>query len=169
MKFIHILLITVALALATPVQARDAVVVRFVDAQVHADAGQAPWDADANRAALARHLQDLGRRHLAASETLTIDVRDVDLAGTVIPFARRLPDVRVTHGRADWPRVEMRYTLTRDGKVLLQGDEVVVDLDYQRPIRGPLRHVDLAAEKRMLTQWFDERFGSGRALTATRP
>lgn len=169
MKPVAPFVVFAALLTLVPAQAQDAVVVRFVDAELNADAGHTPWLADANRADLARHLQALGQRHLKSGEQLTLTIRDVDLAGTVIHSPRRLAEIRVAHGRADWPRVVLHYRLSRDGATLAQGEDAVTDLDYQRPIRGALRSVDLAAEKRMLTQWFEARFAAQAPPAAARP
>ena len=131
--------------------------VSFVGADNYVDAGSSPAERDANLAALASYLADLGQRLLPADVVLEIEVLDVDLAGTVRP-SRRGGDLRVVRGKADWPRLTLRYSLLKDGQVLKTDTERIADMTYTMHSSygdpsDPLRY-----EKRMLGDWFRARF-----------
>jgi hypothetical protein len=135
---------------------------RFTDASLHGGYG-----AHARAFALdaiARHLEALGARDLAPGQTLAIEVLDVDLAGRFEPWRAHDYDLRVLTG-ATWPRINVRYTLSENGRVLLSAQETVIDQYYlARPARAssdPLRY-----EKTMLDDWFRARFVARRAPPA---
>ena len=154
----------VILMLAGPVPAAIAgtVNVSFVNAPSFEDAGATSWEEKANLQALAAHLQGLGQRMLPANQVLTVEVLDVDLAGTLRPF-RLGSQLRVLRGGADWPRMHMRYTLEVDGKAVTRGDEWVADIDYWHGISSYRDSQSLYYEKRMLNAWFKARFADSRA------
>jgi hypothetical protein len=134
--------------------------VSFVDSAGFADVGTTPSERDANLHTLEQHLVGLGGRLLPADQVLKVDVLDVDLAGHVIVSSRRAGiERRIAKGMADWPRINLRYTLESNGKVLNSGEEWVDAKDYlHRADRygnaDPLHH-----EKQMLDEWFKARFG----------
>ena len=121
------------------------------------DAGPTPWARDTTLHELQSHLQALGQRYLAADRSLSIEVLDVDLAGETRPGAR-LRDVRVARGGADWPRITLRYTLQAKGQTLRSGEETVSDMNYLRHLPDNYGQGSLGAEKRMLDEWFKQRF-----------
>ena len=117
--------------------------------------GNASWDERLQT--LGTHLQKLGKRLLPADQVLTIDVLQLDLAGTV-----RGSQVRVLTGGADWPRMVVRYTLQAPGRPAVTGEDRVSDMNYLRG--GMTAYGDsepLFYEKRMLSRWFRERFAAG--------
>lgn len=137
--------------------------VLFTNEARFSDAGASASDRAANLAQLTNHLKRLAARHLPEGQKLTVEVHDVDLAGTSRPWRTTGTEVRVLRGRADWPRIELRYTLSGDGNIARTGKESVADLDYLQRISAygssePLKH-----EKRMLDDWFRARFIEGRA------
>ena len=144
-----------ALLAAPGVQAAG-VKVTFVEIERYGDAGDSLWERDANLAVLGSHLSSLGQRLLPADMTLEVEVLDVDLAGTVRPSMRG-GDLRVVKGRADFPRMTLRYSLIKDGQVQASATEHLADLTYtmQRAYGAsdPLRY-----EKRMLEDWLRTRF-----------
>lgn len=110
---------------------------------------------------LEAHFVKLGARYLPAGRSLRIDVLDIDLAGEYEPFRAYLYDVRVLRG-VTWPRIRLRYVLEQDGRVLRQAEELVADPAY---LFGSTRLGDtdrLYYEKRMLTDWFRQRFAEKR-------
>jgi hypothetical protein len=121
------------------------------------DAGATPWDRDTTMHELQSHLQALGQRYLPADRSLNIEVLDVDLAGETRPGAR-LRDVRVARGGADWPRITLRYSLQANGQTLRSGEETVSDMNYLRHLPNNYDQRSLGAEKRMLDEWFKQRF-----------
>jgi hypothetical protein len=63
-------------------------------------------------------------------------VTDVNLAGD-LRQTRRGDEVRVLKGGADWPTLDLRWTLTGDGRTLASGQDRLSDMGYlQHPLRG---------------------------------
>lgn len=150
---------TLALAAVAAVAQAGVVEVRFVEPHKFSDAGTGPA-LEQVQTELTRHLERLGRKALPASQSLRVEFTDVDLAGTIEPVTRRATEIRVLRGRADWPRLNLRYTLHDGARVIGQGDEQLTDMNYlffggteRAGDAEPLRY-----EKRMLTQWFMQRF-----------
>ncbi len=152
------LALTLSLA-ALCASAAGRVDVSFDEPRKFSDAGRSAIDTERTTQTLAEHLQRLGKR-LPDNQTLRVEVLDVDLAGRVIPRPRA--DVRVLNGGADWPHIKLRYTLTADGRTLKSGEETLSDLNY---LGTPQRSADgnMPYETRMLTQWFEQRFGGAPA------
>jgi hypothetical protein len=149
----------IACVIAAGAAQAGTVSVSFSDPNRFSDVGVNRWEQDANVKTLASYIESLGPRYLPANQSLKIDLVDVDLAGEVRPTRRR-PDLRIARGQADWPKVTVRYTLESNGHVLRQGEETISDLDYQHHA-NPQPSDPLYAEKRMLDQWFRERFAAG--------
>lgn len=150
-----------ALCLATAAAsnaAAGAVEVSFIEPDRFADVGATPWEREARLKDLTAHLQALGRRLLPADQTLKIEVLDVDLAGEPRPSARSGRDLRIIRGGADWPRIQLRYTLGADGRPARSGEDRVADLNYTQGPVGSRSSEPLFYEKRMLDQWFETRF-----------
>lgn len=150
----------VLLGAAAPALA-GSVEVKFVDAERYADAGNSKWDEPANLKTLATHLQSLGTRYLPADQKLNVEVLDVDLAGE--KRWRRGQELRILRGRADWPRITLRYTLQdAAGNTLRQSEETVSDPAYQQ--RGAFGEQEpLRYEKQMLDDWFRKSFAPRQA------
>jgi len=110
--------------------------------------------------ALSSHLQQLAAG-LPAGEVLHVDVLDVDLAGYVRHGRRG--DVRVNNGRADAPRIHLRYTLESQGRVIRSGEDRLVDLAYIEPTGSWRSHGQFYYEKRMLSGWFARTIGETHA------
>lgn len=141
--------------------AAGAVKVSFIEPDKFADAGNTRSDVPATLAALEQHVQALGQRYLADGQTLTIEVLDVDLAGAVKPPPRHATgDIRVVRGdgSADWPRINLRYTLEVPGQAPRRGEESIKELFYQQKNPRYSSSDPLRYEKQMLDQWFKARF-----------
>ena len=96
---------------------------------------------------------------MAEGQTLKIDVLDVDLAGEPHHGARA-HDVRVLRGRADWPRIQLRYTLDAPDEVARSGEATIRDLAYLQHVAvGYSSDEPLRYERRMLDEWFRFQFG----------
>lgn len=138
-------------AVATPVE------VSYVNPPGFSDAGSTVWEREANLRALTEHLQSLGARYLSADQTLRVEVLDVDLAGSMQPSARAGRDLRVVKGAADWPRINLRYTLQGGGQPGLSGEESLADLDYSHGFTAQRASRPLHYEEHMLDVWFKSR------------
>lgn len=111
---------------------------------------------------LEQHLKTLGDRYLPANANLKIEVLDLDRAGR--PRGNLPTDIRIMTGKGDIPCIDLRYTLELDGKDAQSKRERVCDNDYLRPLGGRFdEHDPVVYEKRMLDQWFQERFAKGEA------
>ena len=135
--------------------------VSFLRPERFADAGRGR-DADQVQATLSGHLAGLAARYLPAGQTLRVEFTDIDLAGELRLAARGGQEIRVLRGRADWPRLDLHYTLIEDGKPIASGDEHLAAMDYlQRS--GPLHDSGaLPHEQRLLSDWFVQRFSKQR-------
>ncbi len=138
--------------------------ITFTAPDRYTDAGNRKFDEADNLKTLDTWMQALGKKYLPSGQTLSIDVLDVDLAGVVRPRAGAT-ELRVLRGAADWPRIQLRYTLQSDGQVLRSGEETVQDLDYlghtiMLSPSDPLRH-----EKQMLEDWFKAQFAADRTAS----
>ena len=141
-------LLTVAAAQAGTVE------VRFIEPDKFLDAGRGPWDIERTTQSLIEVFKRYEKK-LPEGQTLKVEVTDVDLAGDLRP-AGMAGEVRVLRGRADWPRISLRYTLSESGRVLRSGETRVDDMSYMMsPLRGRSAE-DLAYERRMLDRWFAE-------------
>jgi hypothetical protein len=144
----------VTAAAAFPAHAASAVAVNFVQPEFFADAGRVGVDRERTMRRLTEELQQLGTR-LPEGQALTVDVLDVDLAGHLEP-GRSGTELRILRGRADWPRIHLRYTLVADGQTLRSGDEWLADMTYLDQSGRLPQTQDLAHERRMLADWFNK-------------
>ncbi|MFD2365551.1 DUF3016 domain-containing protein [Pseudoduganella sp. GCM10020061] len=109
----------------------------------------------------ADHFIKLAAR-LPAGQDLKIEVLDYDLAGDRKIGYAYLHDFRILKGRADWPSMNVRYTLTENGQVIKQGEERIRDMAYLNHINRYFSGDPLRYEKQMVEEWFRERFGVSR-------
>ena len=135
-----------------------AVTVRFVDPDSFTDIGDFEQDPRDTLFEIDQYLKGLGNRYLSPQTTLRIDVLDISLAGRPCWPQRTNSIVRVMTGEADWPRIELRYTLESNGATSKPVDEKVVDTVYLRRLEWRYASVSLPYEKRMLDEWFRARF-----------
>lgn len=130
--------------------------VRFVEPQKFTDAGRGGVETGRTTENLGEHLKALAKR-LPASQVLRIEVLDVDLAGRL--EWHRGQEIRVLAGRADWPRITLRWQLEDGGRPVASGEDRIADMSYLET--GPDRTGEaLGYEKRMLDRWFAGRFGA---------
>ena len=131
---------------------------KFTDIVVDGTADKA--SSDIIYSELNRHLASLAKRHLLPGQTLTISMRDIDLAGTVEPW--RGPDfgriryMRDTHP----PRLVFDYQLLdATGAVVKEGTEKLTNLTfrYQTPA---LDRDTTTYEKQLLDDWMGSTFGT---------
>ena len=105
---------------------------------------------------LARYIHALDAKYLKPEDNLWVEVIDVDLAGEVISRGPR--DRRIVRGGADFPVIVVRYRLERGGKVS-NGEDRLKNMAYQQStLRVNADNESLHYEKRLLEQWFRERF-----------
>ena len=124
--------------------------------QTYADIGAPGFDAEDVKEELARHLQSLGARYLSPQDQLRVDILDVDLAGERELAARAGREIRVLRGKADFPRITLRYDL--QGGRSLRGEETISDMSYLWFPQRSRASEKLYHEKRLLEHWFRDRF-----------
>ena len=133
----------------------------FVQAQNYQDMPFSPIDREQILKSLGEHFAKLGQA-LPPDQDLAIDVKDIDLAGRLVPNFRAGQDIRVLHGGADWPHMTLHYTLSSHGQVLAAGDEQLSDMDYLNRISTYSDGDPLRFEKRMIDDWFKKKFLAAR-------
>ena len=139
---------------ALAAQPADKLTLVFTDAEHYADIGRGNIDRSRNIKTLSDYLQGLAKQ-LPDDQQLSLEVLDVDLAGELLFHGAQ--ELRVLRGGADWPRIQLRYTLTRDGRTLKSGEAQISDLAYLYTLRGRAEfYGDLAYEKHMLQGWFQK-------------
>lgn len=147
----------VAVGQATP----PVLTVTFVEPQRYTDAGDtlgARADPDL-LALLKRQFETSAAQCLAAGQTLSIRVLDVDLAGDIDMAWWRFGDpVRVLRERAR-PRVDLAYMLTQGAVPGAEVREQIVDRNFLMHL-GQARYDNarLPHERAMLARWFEARF-----------
>ena len=147
-----------ALALAAGSSAWAGVQVTFDNPDDYSDVPFSSRDREQVLAGLANHFTWLGKS-LPPGQDLRIEITDVDLAGREDPARRGAFDVRVMTGRADWPRLRLRYTLEQHGKVIASGNAYLSDMSYLQHINRYSSTDALRYEKRMIDDWFKNTFG----------
>jgi hypothetical protein len=148
-------------AAALPVQAAGKADVSYVKPEEFRDAGRGSVERERTMASLTRFVQQLARQ-LPDGQTLRVEVTDIDLAGEIHP-SMRLNDLRVLRGGADWPRVDLRYTLLDGSRTLKSGEAQLSDPAYMFSSVGKsAMDSEMPHEKRMLRKWFDQTIVSQR-------
>ncbi len=143
-----------ALGLCLSAHAAGRVEVDFEQPDHYMDAGADAHDVADTTQALGNYLRELGNRLLPAGQTLKVDILDIDLAGRTHPWNSRFPDVRVMDGRADWPRIKLRFSLEAGGQVIKRGEDSIADLDYQSIPVGFRPNDAWRYEEHLLDDWF---------------
>jgi hypothetical protein len=105
---------------------------------------------------LSEHFTKLGAR-LPPGQDLRVEVLDLDLAGRLHPNFRG-QELRILNGGADWPHMQVRYTLAANGRVIASGEDHLSDMMYLNRINRYLDGDTLRYEKRMIDDWFTTRF-----------
>jgi hypothetical protein len=138
--------------------ASAAVNVTYNQPDKFADLPFSKWDREDVLKQLTDHFVKLGKA-LPQGEDLNVEVLDVDLAGREYPARASARDIRVMRGGADWPRIDLRYTLVANGKVLKSGEAKLRDMDYLHHISRYSDGDALRFEKQMIDEWFTKNIG----------
>ena len=113
---------------------------------------------------LTEHFQRLGKQ-LPANQRLHVTVTDIDLAGRIDPRRLTMHDIRILRGEADWPTMQLHYTLEQDGKVIASGSEHLKNMMYLEGINRYASGDPLRYEKPMVDDWFRQKFGAAVQLS----
>lgn len=131
------------------------VTVKYIDSDKFADLPFTPWEREQVLKDLNDYFVKLGEK-LPAGQDLALEVTEIDLAGREYPNMRSGRELRVLQGTADWPMMQLRYTLSQNGQVLKTGDAKLSDMNYMQRINRFSDSDSLRAEKRMIEDWFDK-------------
>jgi hypothetical protein len=155
-------LLAIAAAGLVPSLATAAVSVTFTKSDQYIDVPFSPSDREDTLKTLRQHFEKLGTK-LPAGQDFKVEVLEVDLAGRMEPSRMSTAtELRVLRGGADWPMIQLRYTVEADGKTIKQGEARLTDLNYLRhlnryPSGEPLRY-----EKAMLDDWFTKEIAAAK-------
>jgi len=150
------------LASAAGAQAKGVVEVNFIELDKFTDIGLSAYDRERASREIGAYLKGLGRQ-LPDGQTVTIDVLDVDLAGTPAPGKTESRSMR---GTLDYPKVHLRWTLAQNGKTLQSGEDQVEDSKYAETKVRRRPGEAYPIEQHMLGRWFNLRFGGAKAAHA---
>lgn len=140
-----------AVCLAASAGASAAATVSFIEPEKMTDVPHFSSDLKSMEMVFREHLDELAAR-LPAGQELKVDFIDIDLAGDVFPRVA-VRDIRVMKGRADWPRMHLRYSIEQDGKVLRSGEREIADPNYL--MNSSTYNNELYGhEKKLLDDWF---------------
>ena len=142
-------IVIASLIIATGASA--AATVSFINPEKMTDVPHFSSDLESMETVFREHLDELASR-LPAGQELKVEFVDIDLAGDVFPRVA-IRDIRVMKGRADWPRMHLRYSIGQDGKVLRSGDGEIADPNY---LMGSSTYNNelYGHEKKLLDDWF---------------
>ena len=143
-----------SLIFATAAHATGTVQVDFVEPAKYADAGHGTRDIERTTQALGDYLKSLGKK-LPDGQVLSVAVTDIDLAGELRP-TRNGNEVRVVRGRADWPSMKMRWTLTQDGRSIKSAEDKLADMNYTNSTVALRSSEPFIFERHMIDRWFSE-------------
>lgn len=91
-------------------------------------------------------------KQLPAGQNLKVEMLDIDLAGNEFPRVA-IRDVRVLKGRADWPRLHLRYTIEQDGQAVRTGEAKLSNPNYLMGVNR-YTHEMYSHEKQMVEDWW---------------
>ena len=129
--------------------------VKYIESDKFADLPFAPWEREHVLKELTDYFGKLGEK-LPEGQDLALEVTEIDLAGREYPNMRGGRELRILKGTADWPMMQLRYTLTQNGQILKTGDAQLSDMNYMQRINRFSDSDSLRAEKRMIEEWFNE-------------
>ena len=136
------------------VSAGATVTVTFTKPDNYADMPFTARDRDDVMKELQKHFDKMGAK-LPQGQDLKVEVLDIDLAGRIEPRFRGASDIRILRGSADWPVIQLRYSIESQGKVVKSGEARVADMNYlQGHVSGYSSNESLRYEKKMLDDWF---------------
>ena len=102
------------------------------------------------------HLVEQAGKRLPGKD-VRINVTDVDLAGEVEPFGRRMDWLRVMR-TVTLPYIAFNYEVRDGGKVVQQGNVELRDMNYQDGFNNYSSSDSLRYEKQMIDRWFKDEF-----------
>jgi hypothetical protein len=153
-RFFRIALVAVAASFGLTVTSAGATVtVTFTKSDGYADMPFTPWEKERVMKDLQSHFDKLGAQ-LPQGQDLKVEILDIDLAGRIEPRIGVSHDIRILKGGADWPIIQLRYSVESQNKVLKSGESRVADMTYLSHFNRYSANEPLRYEKKMLDDWF---------------
>ena len=144
-----------ATLLAASGVASAGVTVTYVKPDEFLDMPRSPQDRDRVLKEVTAHFRDLGKQ-LPAGEELKITVTDLDLAGRLEPRRWAMDDIRIMRGGADWPTMNVTWTLEQNGQVVKSGTDTLKNMMYQQRLNRYSSSDPMRYEKQMMDDWFQK-------------
>jgi hypothetical protein len=151
----HSRILLAAALLATAAVANAGVTVSYAKPDEFLDMPRSPHDRDLILKEVTQHFTKLGQQ-LPAGEELKITVTDMDLAGRLEPRRWAIDDIRIMRGGADWPSMQLTYTIEQNGQVVRTGSDTLKNMMYQGRINKYSSGDALRYEKQMIDDWFQK-------------
>ena len=146
----------VAAALLAAAGAASAdVTVNYVKPDDFVDMPRSPQDREQVLRDLSRHFASLGKE-LPAGQNLKVTITDVDLAGWLEPRRWAMDDIRIMRGGADWPTMNVTWTLEQNGQVVKSGTDTLKNMMYQQRLNRYSSSDPMRYEKQMMDDWFQK-------------
>ena len=111
---------------------------------------------------LARIFEFLGQVYLPAGENLDVTVLDLRVTG-ILPRGNAFGEPRLVTS-ATPPQIKLAYVLRRGTKPIARGIEYVTDPNFLYTQNPKFSSGQLYYEKRILSDWFEERFKYRKGL-----
>ena len=137
------------------------VTVNYVKPDEFIDMPHSPHDRDQVLRDITRHFESLAKE-LPAGQNLKVTITDLDLAGRLEPRRWAMDDIRIMRGGADWPSIDLSYTLEQNGQVIRSGNESLRNMNYQQRISKYTASDPLRYEKQMIDDWFHKSITGGQ-------
>ena len=148
-----------AALLVASVSASAAATVTYANPDKMTDVPRFQVDREGMESDFQEHFNKLSAK-LPAGQELKVEILDIDLAGDVFPRVA-VQNIRVLRGRADWPRMHLRYSIEENGKVLRSGEEHLSDSNYQSGFNRYGTDI-YKHEKQMIDDWFRKKIVAAR-------
>lgn len=145
-------------ALSSATATAGGVTVTFSQPEHYLDFPFSEYDRNELLKETADHFSKMASR-LPANQELKVEVLDYDLAGEIWPSFGFPRDYRILRGQADWPSMNVRYTLTENGQVIKSGEEGIRDMAYLNHFNRYFTGDPLRYEKHMVEKWFRDTLG----------
>lgn len=164
MKFIHAISCLVISTYTPLIYGHPGLSVNFIDAEHYTDVSLSGSTTEKMRnhvlAQLNKYLHQLADAKLPQHHRLEIDIKDIDMAGSIEPWqAPMLINTRIIRD-IYWPSVKLHYRwMDEKGEIVQEADETVSDKSFLRfgdpsfRVNDPLRY-----EKTLLRRWFEKIF-----------
>ncbi|MBB5206413.1 hypothetical protein HNQ51_003759 [Inhella inkyongensis] len=134
----------------------SAVELQFGDLAKFSDFGETVRERERNEAVLRAHIQALAQR-LPSGQSLSIEIKDVNLAGEMEPVGGRYMERLRVLRQVSMPRIDLEFRLSQGGQVIRQGASTLRNMSYlDGRLPSQLKGEALQHERFLLDEWFEK-------------